>query len=650
MSSTKREKVGENLIRVLRGEEPVPIPNVPKGLKPIVDLYTKIYNGELNTDEANTLPPKIYFNGDITSMSKANPKTLKVDYVDGNNSFSCYASVKWQGTSSLSYAKKNFNIKLYKDEELEEKKKIKFNEAWGKESKYCLKANYIDHTHARNIVNANIWTEMVADRKTMPPALLHSPCNGAIDGFPVMLYMNGKYEGLYTLNIPKDGWMFNMNDKNPNHAVLCSETHTGAGAFRALAKIDETDWSLEYPDTLQDDIKTSFNNMITFVKDSTDEEFKANIDTYINKEALIDYYLFCYAMTAIDSLGKNMIMLTYDGIQWIPSMYDMDSTWGLYWDGSKLISTNYSCPYQYECTSSLLWERVERCLKDEMYERYIHLRKNQLSYDNIINKFEKFMKYIGKELYDQDVVVYTEIPSATTNNIYQLTNYIHERVINTDKCIKEICRVDNPSDSLIFDLEASTYTSTEWKDLKAGISPVFTAGAPTFSDGKLKFTTNDKIGIDVSSLGLKMNDTFTVEFKATVAEITDEDSHAIAVFGGGNWADSLTLYYKKGKIVTQQLGEIRLGGTAKLNQLTNTLDIVHVIGVVDSIRNCVKLYLKGANGFDVAVQKEIKTNAFTRIRSYEAASLDKVCAFDLEHIKVYNRALNEKEIEGIFAE
>jgi hypothetical protein len=49
--------------------------------------------------------------------------------------------------------------------------------------------------------------------------------------------------------------MFNMDNELDNHCVLCGENYD-SGCFRALAKIDESDWSDEIHDTCPDSIKT----------------------------------------------------------------------------------------------------------------------------------------------------------------------------------------------------------------------------------------------------------------------------------------------------------------------------------------------------------------------------------------------------------
>ena len=311
--------------------------------------------------------PEVYFVGDTSDMSKKYAVDLAIRIKINNFEWTGISNTKWQGSSSLAYDKKNFTIKLYEDSTKVNKQKFDFND-WGKQNKFCLKANYIDHSHARNIVSARIWSEIVSSRSdysALPEELRNSPNNCEIDGFPIKVYINEAYQGIYTWNIPKDGWMFNMDENNNNHAVLCAEVNNNdssttnenklAVEFRHEAKINGEDWSLEIPDMLSPNIKTSFNNLINFVRTSTDAQFKYNIEQYLDIQSAIDYYILAYYGGFIDSLGKNVIMMTYDGTKWFASMYDMDSTWGLSYTGTQIININIQCPQGYQETNSLLW-------------------------------------------------------------------------------------------------------------------------------------------------------------------------------------------------------------------------------------------------------------------------------------------------------
>ena len=119
------------------------------------------------------------------------------------------------------------------------------------------------------------------------------------------------------------------------------------------------------------------------------------------------------------------------------SAYDLDSTFGLWWDGTKFVSATYRCPEDYQERYSLLWSRIETNFADELKTRYAELRENALSYENMIAKFEWFCDEIG-ELYVNDLTVYPTIPSGSTNNIAQIDKYILERLDYVDGQINSL--------------------------------------------------------------------------------------------------------------------------------------------------------------------------------------------------------------------
>lgn len=426
-----------------------------KNLKGILqEIYNVLSNNNLmdkfNITTGNNIP-EVYLNGDTTSMSKANAVDLGITIKINGFEWTGSANTKWQGSSSLAYDKKNFTIKLYEDSTKTTKQKINFNN-WGKQNKFVLKANYIDHSHARNIVSARIWSEIVAcrsDYSTLPQELRTSPNNCAINGFPIKVTINDTYQGLYTWNIPKDGWMFNMDENNANHAVLCAELNNNGNTtaitacqFRQEAAISGGDWSLEFPDNLNANIKTSFNNLINFVINSSDSQFKYGIDKYLDVQSAIDYYIYAYYGGFIDSLAKNLIMMTFDGTKWFASMYDMDSTWGLYFDGGHFVPNNIQCPEQYQETNSLLWQRIEKCFAKELKERYTELRTNILSVEHITKLFNDFMSIIGNELYAKDLEAYPSIPQGKVNHLQQITDFVTARSTYVDSEINSLVETD----------------------------------------------------------------------------------------------------------------------------------------------------------------------------------------------------------------
>lgn len=430
--------------------------------------------------------PKVFFNGDKPTNKTSVHATI--EYISKTEHFKAYVDIKCQGNSSMAYPKKNYTIKMFSDEAKTTKLKKDFK-GWGKQSKFCLKANYIDHSHARNIISAKLWGQVVKSRNdfdTLPEELKSSPNYGAVDGFPIKVYYNNTYEGVYTWNIPKDGWMNNMDDKLDTHCILCSEEYV-SGCFRSA---NASLWSDELHDVMPANIVTSFNNFQNFVINSSDDEFKTGLSTYADVNSLIDYYIFQYVICGLDSMGKNQLFFTYDGIKWIASSYDMDSTFGLYWNGQSFVSAKYRMQEDYESgknTSSnyngegnLLYVRLEQIFYNEIKARYAELRAGVLSYSNIVNEFERFMDTIGKDLYAEDLTIYTGIPSGNTNNIQQIRNYTRDRLTYVDTQI-EALRELIPCTGIVLGADTLSFTTTNTQTLSVVVSPTNCTDTVTWS-------------------------------------------------------------------------------------------------------------------------------------------------------------------------
>lgn len=427
--------------------------------------------------------PRVFLNGsELGNMTNAkNEVNMEMEYISKTERFKAAIKIKYQGSSSLQYRKKNFTIKMYADDSYEDKLKKNFKDWNHSGNKYVLKANYIDHSHARNIVSARLWDEIVSSRPdydSLPEEMRNSPRNGAIDGFPVKLYVNGTYQGLYTWNIGKDDWMWGMDEDNANHVLLCGETNTNNAYketpcnFRALWNgKDGTDWSIEVG-TNSDALKTSLNNLIQFVMDNNGEDFRNGIGSYLDIQSAIDYYIFQYEICGYDGLAKNLLLATYDGAKWICGAYDMDSTYGLAITGGGYHSPSFACPENYQEKHSLLWERIEANYADELKARQAELRRTVLSYPNMVTHFERFMDVIGIDLYAEDLTIYADIPSGSTNNIKQIRNYIRDRQVYVDA---EFAKMENfvsiPCTGISLSASELTFTAEGTQTIIATVTP-----------------------------------------------------------------------------------------------------------------------------------------------------------------------------------
>ena len=385
--------------------------------------------------------PVIDFTGSLEGISKENELKISVKYSSEEQAFDCDAKIKVQGATSASYPKKNYTIKLYeKDTDYNKKHKVELVDGWGKENKYCLKANWVDYSQARNVVSAKLYGQIVNSRTT-EDKINELYNGGAIDGYPVVIYLNNSFLGLYTMNIPKDKWLFDMDDYDPDEdteirkeAILMADTWTNSTFLKETINSDfiSSGWELEFCSTEGTDIGTkwvteSFNKFINFLKNNDGEDLKSGLSNYVDIDRAIDCLIYTNLLYARDNVAKNILWVTYDGVKWIPSMYDMDGTWGLMYDGSMYDE------YSQSLIGHLLNEKLFKNYKIEIKNRYSELRSEVLSLSNITSTFESFFELIPEIIRDVEQLKWSEVPSQKENNLEQILEFTSIRLSVLDE-------------------------------------------------------------------------------------------------------------------------------------------------------------------------------------------------------------------------
>lgn len=401
--------------------------------------------------------PTIYITGELPTSKDQGELPVMLTYNSKTIQFTSYATLKVQGDSTAAWPKKNYTIKLYSDSARTVKDKHVFK-TWSAYNKFVIKADWIDITHARNVVGAKIWSAMVesrSDYSLLPDELKEADNKGAIDGFLVKVFANGYYYGRYSFNLTKDN-MLNMDEDDPNHAMVQGQSNTDSGCqFRSTST---TYWSDELTDDLTH-VETRWKAILSFVSTASSANFKSQLSNYFSVPSLIDWYLFGLAFWAYDSFGKNQSYLTYDGNYFICSAYDMDGILGLYWSGYMPFQpTEAWYPYLHTVYTdgttgehsgfeqgNYLYERLASSFATEIKARWAELRSHggALSFANVDRMFYDWCSYSTKEDMEKDYASTTANGafvdmdnrpggSTNTNNLEQIMDFIKKRFAYVD--------------------------------------------------------------------------------------------------------------------------------------------------------------------------------------------------------------------------
>lgn len=382
--------------------------------------------------------PMLYLTGSIDGMTKDNPVTLSYSCKDAAGTARAgTCTVKWQGSSSLAYEKKNYTISF--DTAFEAV------EGWGAQKKYCLKANFIDHSHARNVVCAKLWGQVVKSRTNVPTELSTLPNGGAIDGFPVVIMLNGEFHGLYSFNIPKDGWMFGMGS-GEKEAIVGADNPADDTAFKAETALDAEGMELEYASEsfAADQIKKSLNTLINACINSWGGDLDDVVAQYIDWDSVIDYYLFTVLINGDDMALKNYLLATFDGVKWYMSAYDMDSTCGLRWDGKYFYGAHEGLKFWLYQDMHRLMELVYRFKTDALKNRWAELRSYHYSETRLCRLFENYVCTIPTTLLAEDVKRWPTIPSSAVNDVNQILRWLLQRVAIVDEWVQALPAQEKP--------------------------------------------------------------------------------------------------------------------------------------------------------------------------------------------------------------
>lgn len=392
-----------------------------------------------------------------------------------------------QGSSSMSYIDKKTGERGNMAIDINDDSKIKFGDFPAQDS-FHLKKYFIDIFRGQCIVGYWLMEQVYQTRavgKRYPYELLsdvYSPYtgNGKVnrdfytgakchpDGFPIVItWVNTKTKeeknmGVYAWNLKKSKEIYHADKKTPENIILDGAidsktlfggtigwTHFEIRNPKSLIDIDGNKYDGDNPKELSETDKNSkkvkdYLLRLSGVKAALRENnTKETFEKYFIAESFIDYFVISQVLYHLDGFTRNWIWCTWDGLHWTPTLYDVDSILGAYWNGTFVVPNSDK--------NTILGLRsvlgLETLYADEIKARYKQLRdSNIFSVGNIINLLKKWLDNIGYENMENEIKLYPDTPSYRNPNLnsgwtivdYASTedNYNAEKTYNEgDTCI-----------------------------------------------------------------------------------------------------------------------------------------------------------------------------------------------------------------------
>lgn len=406
-------------------------------LKKLDYLVNDLYDG------ANDGLPKMFI-GNLKAITDQ-WQSASFDYLDDDRQLSGWLQVAVQGDSSRAYPKKNLKVKLFTDPECQKELKFKPKATWQANNKFNLKANWIDATQARNLVNAQLIKQATAvvppEKPEQTADLLGTQALGQIEGYPVEIYLEDGYYGLFTFNTKKSDKTYGMDSDNAQHEVVSVEL--ADHVFRdPAATVDEQHYVTEIHDAPSAELKTNFTKFVAFLNNSSDADFKQKLSSYIDVKSCITTMLFGILAKEYDYYSKSYELCTWNsGAYFYMVPYDLDSTWGLYWNGSKIVEEGQDAMFDFAkleqdpAASSWisnqgqnrLFERLYQLFKPEIKQQWDKLRERVWTNANILTAFHKFIAAIPESAYQREQARWPDLPSKSATSYEQIQKMVIQR-------------------------------------------------------------------------------------------------------------------------------------------------------------------------------------------------------------------------------
>ena len=422
------------------------------------------------------------------------------------NYFKKHAILNAQGRSSMRWEKKNISLDLCDDEWIgDETPKVRFGN-WVPQDSFHVKAYYTDVVRGLCPISYKLYEQIVRTRgdkydRPWKKALIDYSKIGTTsksfgnpyvgdydlltdtgarcfpDGFPIAIYLNGKFYGIFSLQLKKHRDNYHLNKSAAEHVHLDGILDE-VTIFNGKGNIDWSQFEVRNPkglyaiggnkydaDVKQEEIAgdtevnawieagtlpngktidsktkkalqmtakvkkyildfaetvpTIKSAMATYEASSKSEEdlkaLKSVYEKYFDVQNMEDYMIIGDILGNGDGFAGNWQWFTYDGVKWWVGLYDCDLVFGGSWKGELTIP-----PYKYHVDSSTNKPDgyILKYYNDDIKARYKELADNNIiSVNNIVSALKDWCMRIGTSFYKKEYEKWKDSPCLSDSVI-----------------------------------------------------------------------------------------------------------------------------------------------------------------------------------------------------------------------------------------
>jgi len=441
--------------------------------------------------------PAIHINteNDIVDEPKVDATLTFID--EKGNSKEYIIGIEIRGGFSQSFPKKTYDIEFWQDESGNENIDVQFGDLRNDDD-WVLDALYNEPLRLNSFLSHKLWLDM-----QQPYYQEEEPnAKSGADVMYVTVTLNDIYQGIYMLSEQVDRSLLKLKKPIDDsfRGELYKATNNEDASFYNYpnnAPSNSNDyWSgfnFIYPKLPID--WSNLETFISFVGDSSDEEFEASIDQKIVFDNVIDYFILINVSRALDNRGKNIYLCRYDMDEpYFFAPWDLDGSWGLLWDGSNASKTE-------DILTNNLYDRLLEInpneFKKRLIDRWTFLRGTLLDEDNLCTRIDGYYSFLKENnIYELEENRWEDY-SENFDDLSYMKNWISERIQYLDEYFQVLSPVfDEVSDITVYPNPSDNFLTIDRKTNKISFALISDLNGNILLGQKLQL---DKENIDLRS-------------------------------------------------------------------------------------------------------------------------------------------------------